>query len=75
MKQHIIQTIDTLKQSIAEMAEAIESSRAQRKQRILDDPEYIDTEEYTESLMATHELRKVISELQDAHQALFRYYQ
>lgn len=75
MKQHIIQTIDTLEQSIAEMAEAIESSRAQRKQRILDDPEYIDTEEYNESLMATHELRKVMKELQDAHQALFRYYQ
>lgn len=75
MKQYIIQTIDTLEQSIAEMAEAIKNSRAQREQKILENPDYIDTDEYTESLMATDVLRKVMSELQEAHQTLFRYYQ
>lgn len=75
MKQHIIQTIDTLEQSIAEMAEAIKNSRAQREQKIIENPDYIDTDEYTESLMATHELRKIMGELQEAHHTLFRYYQ
>lgn len=75
MKQHIIQTIDTLEQTITEMAEAIKNSMNQREQKLIENPDYIDTEEYTESLMATHELRKIMRELQEAHQTLFRYYQ
>lgn len=75
MKQHIIQTIDTLEQTIREMAEAIKNSMNQREQKLIENPDYIDTEEYTESLMATHELHKIMRELQEAHQTLFRYYQ
>lgn len=75
MKQHIIQTIETLEKDIAEIAEAIESSMVLYKQKMNENPDSISFEEDNEGFMARYELRMIMRELQEAHQTLFRYYQ
>lgn len=75
MKQHIIQTIETLEKDIAEIAEAIESSMVLYKQKMNENPDSVSFEEDNEGFMARHELRIIMRELQEAHQTLFRYYQ
>lgn len=74
MQKHIMQTLDAIEGQIIEIAEALNEARAFRSQKMLEDPDFVNTDEYTDSLQVSIDLKQVSKELHDAYQTIFKYF-
>jgi len=74
MQKHIMQTLDAIEGQIIEIADALNEARAFRSQKMLEDPDFVNTDEYTDSLQVSIDLKQVSKELHDAYQTIFKYF-
>lgn len=69
-----MQTLDAIEGQIIEIADALNEARAFRSQKMLEDPDFVNTDEYTDSLQVSIDLKQVSKELHDAYQTIFKYF-
>ena len=75
MQKYIMQTLDAIEQRVSEISEALAEARIYRMSNIEQDPDFVNTDEYTDSMPVSIDLANITNELLSAHQTIFKYLQ
>lgn len=70
-----MQTLDAIERKVTDIAEALQEARLYRMNNIELDADFINTDDYTDSMQVSIDLSNISKELLDAYQTIFKYFQ